>query len=206
MCGEREAMPLRPAMTSHQTRRARAEAKAFDERHLVALRPLKISKRGRQERFIFPELHDLVGTSFELCPDELRFLYRLLGGAGDQGLRRHNLWVYRADQKKLAGDFVIIDVSRPPRQVGALKIPRWEVFVLDLKMNGELRLDGGGAGNQLMNWAKAAAVAQHMTARRLRLLPDEPGERKRWHNITQPSRIWRMSGDRQCAIDFLCGA
>ncbi len=190
-------------MATSRTRAAHNKSAAsFDEDHLIHLRPVKVSTRTRQERFIFPELGDLVSTSFELCPDELNFANTLLGGDHNHGMRRHNLWVYRVDQKKFAGDFVIVDVSGQPQKVGQWLVPRWEVFVLDLKMNGALQLGGGGAGIQFQNWRQAAHTALLKAARSKGLMPNNQRDFVQWERHVRPKHVWRMVGDRREILDF----
>ena len=85
--------------------------------------------------------------SFAFKNDELPFARRV-------ERYKTNLWLYRTNQRRLCGDFVAVDMSEPRRR-------RRRVWVLELKRGARLRLGGGGAGNQLVNAAKAvAAVAR----------------------------------------------
>jgi hypothetical protein len=77
----------------------------------------------------------LLSERYALKSDEKPFVRELLR-------RKRNLWAFRCDQRRFAGDFVVVDMSdpRPER--------RW-VVVLDLKLGAPLVLGGGGAGVQL---------------------------------------------------------
>jgi len=78
--------------------------------------------------------------AFEFKNDERPFALALLR-------RKTNVWVYRANQRRFCGDFVVVDMSaRPARRV----------WVIDLKMGRAVKTGGGGAGVQLVN-AEAAA-------------------------------------------------
>ena len=189
-------------MTVPRVQSATRRRGVFSEDHLHHMRPLKISRGNRDERFIFPHLGELKGTSFELCADEVSFATRLLGGTGNHGLRRQNLWVYRTDQKKYAGDFVIVDVSRPPKKMGVLSVPAWDVFVLDLKMNTELQFGGRGGGFQLKDWEKAATAGFYASARASGILPEEGAGLGFWSRVARPACVWRLVGDRQQAVAF----
>lgn len=79
----------------------------------------------------------LFSERYALKSDEKPFVRELLS-------RKRNLWVYRCDQRRFAGDFVVVDMSEPRPE------HRW-VVVLDLKMGAPLVLGGGGAGVQLTN-------------------------------------------------------
>jgi hypothetical protein len=52
------------------------------------------------------------------------------------------MWAFRCEQRRFAGDFVVVDMSEPRPE------RRW-VVVLDLKLGAPLVLGGGGAGVQL---------------------------------------------------------
>jgi len=75
-------------------------------------------------------------AAFELTNDERRFVYALL--------RHPRFWLYRSNQRRFCGDFVVVDMS-------AAKPCRRSVWVIDLKRDGRLHLGGGGAGVQLTN-------------------------------------------------------
>ncbi len=86
--------------------------------------------------------------SFELHPRELRFAREIL-------LDRTQFWLWRTNQKQLAGDFALVDMSSPdPR--------RRPVWVIDLKLGAEVRFGGGGAGNQLSKAEAAVATLAAM--------------------------------------------
>jgi len=74
---------------------------------------------------------------WRLSSREKRFAVALL-------TRRTNLWLFRTDQKRRAGDFVVVDMSSPDPV-------RRRVWVVDLKCGAELKVGGGGAGMQLLN-------------------------------------------------------
>lgn len=79
----------------------------------------------------------LLSERYALKSDEKPFVRELLS-------RKRNLWVFRCDQRRFAGDFVVVDMSEPRPE-------RRRVVVLDLKMGAPLVLGGGGAGVQLTN-------------------------------------------------------
>ncbi len=189
-------------MAAIKCSKVRQRAASFCEDHLVHLRPLKVGSRNREERFVFPEVGDLKGTSFELCADEVSFVNGLIGGQANQGMRRHNLWLYRTDQQRNAGDFVLIDVSSPPRRIGPLQVPCWDVFILDLKMNGRFQLGGSGAGFQLNDWERAAESAITTTARTRGVLPEPHQGLGLWHRLVEPRCVWRIVGDRRDVLSF----
>lgn len=171
----------------------------FDLSHILHIKPIKRGKRA--ERFIFPEIREQRGTPFELCNDEERFVVDLLGDSRS-GLRKHNLWLYRTDQKKRAGDFVVIDTSGPTRTRNGVPTPLWDVFVLDLKMGAPLQLGGQGAGIQLLNWSRAARVAYLNAGFRCGVAPDDPRLRRRWRALCEPRSVWRLVGDRAELVAF----
>jgi hypothetical protein len=79
--------------------------------------------------------------NFLVNNDEARFAKELLR-------RRGNFWVYRTHQARFCGDFVLVDMSSP-------RPARRDVYVLDLKLGGRLKVGGGGAGVQFRNAALA---------------------------------------------------
>ena len=81
-----------------------------------------------------------------LSSREARFARSLLTGS------RTNLWLFRTDQKRRAGDFAVLDLSSPDPALRTL-------WVMDLKCGAPLTAGGGGAGNQLQN---AGLVAQYL--------------------------------------------
>lgn len=188
-------------MLSFKDKKIREQSASFSEEHLYLLRPFKILDRGQQERFILPDIRDLKGTPFELCADEVQFACGLLDTRKGSGMRKHNLWLFRSHQQKYAGDFVIVDVSSPPRRVGDLQLPRWEVFVLDLKRNARLQLGGGGAGIQLKHWEEAAQLAFRKTAQARQVYP-EGRDAGRWERLAKPKDIWRLVGSREEVLAF----
>ena len=74
---------------------------------------------------------------FEFKNDEKRFVKELL-------TRKANFWIFRCDQKRFCGDFVVVDMSSPDPA-------RRRICVLDLKQHAALRVGGGGAGVQFRN-------------------------------------------------------
>jgi hypothetical protein len=80
--------------------------------------------------------HELV-MAFEFGSDERDFSCELVA-------RKTNLWLFRTNQRRFCGDFVVVDMSCP------LPAAR-TVRVLDLKRGRPLRLGGGGAGCAFRN-------------------------------------------------------
>jgi len=78
-----------------------------------------------------------LGERYALKSDEKPFVKELLR-------RKRNMWVYRCDQRRFCGDFVVVDMSSPAPG-------RRRVVVLDLKLGAPLVLGGGGAGVQFAN-------------------------------------------------------
>jgi hypothetical protein len=60
--------------------------------------------------------------------DELEFARSLLA-------RRTNLWLYRTSQRAFAGDFIVVDVSSPPRRAALRR-----VVAIELKRGEPLRV------------------------------------------------------------------
>ena len=172
----------------------------LDRSHLRELRPIKVSQPGRNERFAVPHIKELQGTPFALCPDERQFVVSMVDGRRRQGLRKHNVVLFRPDQRKFAGDFVCVDVSAPPRNRGTLSLPSWDVFVIDLKMGARLQIGGGGAGIQFKNATAAAELAHKVLAER----QVGPGEsaRKGWQRFVTPRETWLLAGDRDEVLGF----
>jgi hypothetical protein len=96
---------------------------------------------------------------YALKSDEKPFLKELLR-------RKRNMWAFRCDQRRFAGDFVVVDMSEP--RPGR----RW-VVVMDLKLGAPLVLGGGGAGVQL---TQAQLAVDAVAARRGVLAPGVPYE------------------------------
>ncbi|MEL6179326.1 MAG: hypothetical protein AAFS10_10245 [Myxococcota bacterium] len=174
----------------------------FTEEHLALLKPLKIMDRGRQERFVLPDIKYLEGTPFALCADEIHFATAMVDTRVGSGLRKHNLWLYRTHQHKRAGDFILVDVSSPMRRLGDLRLPTWDMFILDLKMGGQLQFGGKGAGNQFMSWSRAIGAALRATAREHQAFPDDPKAQQRWARHAKPRTVWRLVGDRRELLTF----
>jgi len=173
---------------------------ALDVSHLRELRPMKVSRDGRHERFIVPEIRELTGTAFALCPDEVQFVTTMIDDHRRQGLRKHNVVLFRADQRKFCGDFVCVDVSSPPRRRGELCLPAWDVFVIDLKRGAPLQVNGGGAGVQFKNAALAADLAHRALAER-HVGPDQ-ATRRAWQRGLEPADVWTLVGDRDIILTF----
>ncbi|AKQ65041.1 hypothetical protein A176_001953 [Myxococcus hansupus] len=99
----------------------------------------------------------LLSERYALKSDEKPFVKELLG-------RKRNLWVFRCDQRRFAGDFVVVNMAEP-------RLTRRAVVVLDLKMGAPLVIGGGGAGMQLTH----AQDAVHGVASRPGVIsPDAP--------------------------------
>lgn len=99
----------------------------------------------------------LLSERYALKSDEKPFVRELLG-------RKRNLWVFRCDQRRFAGDFVVVDMSEP-------RPARRQVVVLDLKMGAPLVLGGGGAGIQL---TQAQLAVEAVAARKGLIAPGTP--------------------------------
>jgi hypothetical protein len=186
-------------MLSVKEQRLREESACFEARHLCALRPLRVFDKAGQERVLLPHIRELEGTPFELCADEERFAVALMDAHGRQGLRKHNLRLYRVHQKKAAGDFLLVDLSGRLRAQGGGWVAQWDAFVLDVKMNAPLKLGGGGAGVQLRLAPKAVQAALRLCA----------GERLGAELAGHPAlgalearRCWTLTGDRGELLAF----
>jgi hypothetical protein len=79
------------------------------------------------------DLAQLSGVNFQVPNVEKTFVLEILQ-------KKTNYHIYRINQKLLAGDYVIIDLTDTANLRG---------WVVELKSSG-------GAGNQLTNWQKAA--------------------------------------------------
>lgn len=99
----------------------------------------------------------LLSERYALKSDEKPFVRELLG-------RKRNLWVFRCDQRRFAGDFVVVDMAEP-------RPGRRHVVVLDLKMGAPLVLGGGGAGIQL---TRAQDAVDGVAARQGVITPGTP--------------------------------
>nr|BDT36084.1 hypothetical protein MFMH1_57530 [Myxococcus sp. MH1] len=99
----------------------------------------------------------LLSERYALKSNEKPFVKALLE-------RKRNLWVFRCDQRRFAGDFVVVDMAEP-------RPARRQVVVLDLKMGAPLVLGGGGAGVQL---AHARDAVEGVAARQDVIPPGPP--------------------------------
>lgn len=188
-------------MSSIKDRRSLASSSCFEAEHLQQLKPLRILNRSGGERFVFLEFKEIKGTPFALNADEERFVYGLLDTRERQGLRKHNLWVFRSHQQKFAGDFVVVDMSRPLKKQGRLLLPDWDVFVLDVKMNAPLKLGGGGAGIQFKLAKEAAQAALEHCAEQL-ISPKDRGGNLAWRRALSPRNTWLVTGSRDELLGF----
>jgi hypothetical protein len=109
---------------------------------------------------------------FEFRNDEKKFAKEVLE-------QKKNLWIFRTNQQKFCGDFIIIDMSSPIPEKRA-------IFVLDLKQNAQLKQGGGGAGIQFKN----AQLAVSELADKRRLIP-----------TNAPYEL--LSGDRKAILRYL---
>lgn len=169
--------------------------KRFTQGHLRALRPRTVQRRSGVQVEI-DNIRELRGTPFALCRDEIRFVYGLLAGPRWPGLRKHNLWVFRTHQQMFAADFVVVDVSGHRRALGELRLPDWDVFVLDLKMGQNL---GPGGGVQFRRARPAAAAALLVCADTL-IKPEHRSRRTMWLSMLRPRRTWSLKG---CTAEIL---
>jgi hypothetical protein len=115
----------------------------------------------------------LLSERYVLKSDEKPFVRELLR-------RKRNVWVFRCDQRRFAGDFVVVDMSEPRPE------RRW-VVVLDLKMGAPLVLGGGGAGVQL---TQAALAVEAVAARQGIIAP--------------AARYDLATGDKAAVLAWLC--
>lgn len=105
-------------------------AERFSLRELVAARP----GRGYEEALRLLE-------RFEVSGPERRFVVALLRA-------KTNLWLFRCNQRRFCGDFIVVDMSSATAQ------QRRRVYVLELKADEPIRRAGGV---QLANWREAIA-------------------------------------------------
>jgi len=109
---------------------------------------------------------------FAFKSDELPFARQLLA-------RKGNIWLFRSNQQRLCGDFVLVDMSSPDPS-------RRPVMVVDLKRGAPLREGGGGTSNQLANAHSAVErLAQHTEI------------------IPRNARYRLWTGDRSAALQHL---
>jgi len=98
-----------------------------------------------RQRSIGPIVRAALGTrasrelvmAFEFGSDERGFCLRL-------AIRKTNLWLFRSNQRRFCGDFVVVDMSCPVPEARRVR-------VIDLKRSRPLRLGGGGAGMAFRN-------------------------------------------------------
>ncbi|MCK6592621.1 MAG: hypothetical protein L6Q76_34125, partial [Polyangiaceae bacterium] len=115
----------------------------------IALRPSAVERRDGITVLVMrtfrPATADegLAVYAFELKNDERAFARELLG-------RKSNYWLFRSNQRRACGDFVVVDVSSPHPA-------RRRAFVIDLKQGAPVRVGGGGAGVQLRNAESAVS-------------------------------------------------
>lgn len=81
---------------------------------------------------------------FDMRSHERAFVKAVLG-------RRSNLWLFRTNQRKSCGDFVVVDMSSPRP---ALRT----AYVVELKLGARPRVGGGPVGVQLARAGEALAA------------------------------------------------
>ena len=86
---------------------------------------------------------------FALKQDERLFARELL-------YHKPHYWIFRGNQRRFCGDFVVVDMSCPV-------LRKRKVYVIDLKQNTPLKWGGGGAGIQFKNAARAVHMISEMT-------------------------------------------
>jgi hypothetical protein len=125
--------------------------------HTHLFRPNPVPRLVRFASFNNETTHRLV-RSFEFCNDEERFARELLRN-------KSQLWLYRCNQRKFCGDFVVINMSDPRPE-------HRQAWVLDLKFGADLCIGGGGAGIQLRNGHQALLeIAQNPSVLSDQILP-----------------------------------
>jgi hypothetical protein len=97
--------------------------------------------------------------AFEFGSDERGFCVALVA-------RKTNLWLFRTNQRRFCGDFVVVDMSCPVPESRS-------VHLIDLKRGRPLRLGGGGAGIAFRN---ARAAVEEVARRTGVVLPDQDAE------------------------------
>jgi len=70
--------------------------------------------------------------------------------------RATQMWLFRTNQRRFCGDFVVVDMSSPDPDAR-------RAWVIDLKRGARLKLGGGGAGVQLVNASGALAEIARCT-------------------------------------------
>ncbi len=114
-------------------------------------------------------------TAYRFQNDERAFARRLLR-------LKPNLWLFRCNQRRFCGDFVVVDMSSPEPE-------RRRVWVVELKRGAPLRVGGGGAGVQFQNASRAVAEVARRTGV---VAPDAAHD--------------RLSGDGWEILEHLLGA
>jgi hypothetical protein len=110
-------------------------------------------------------------SAYAFCNDEAAFARELLR-------KRSQLWLFRSNQRRFCGDFVVVDMSSPV-------VERRPAWVVDLKLGAPLRVGGGGAGIQLRNSDRALAE-----------IADVHGA------IAPPLAAERVTGDRREVLGY----
>jgi len=90
----------------------------------------------------------MVYAMFAFKSDEQAFVGSLL-------TQKQHYWVFRCNQQRFCGDFVVVDMSCPESK-------RRRIFVIEMKENTELKIDSG-AGIQLRNAAEAIEIIAQET-------------------------------------------
>ena len=90
----------------------------------------------------------ILNAMFDFKSDERAFARALLE-------QKPHLWVFRCNQQRFCGDFILIDMSCPD-------IEGRRVLALEMKERGRLKV-GSGAGFQLRNAARAVAAISRET-------------------------------------------
>jgi hypothetical protein len=111
-------------------------------------------------------------AAFAFVNDEALFAKELL-------VRAPQMWLFRTNQRRFSGDFVVVDMSSPV-------VDKRRSWVLDLKRGAPLRLGGGGAGIQLKNAPFALAEIAATTG-----------------VLEAPVRAERVVGDRRAVLRHL---
>jgi hypothetical protein len=93
--------------------------------------------------------------------------------------RATQMWLFRSNQRRFCGDFVVVDMSSPIAESR-------RAWVIDLKRGAPLKLGGGGAGVQLVNAPTVLAEIAHRTG----VLSGSP-------------RAEKVTGDRRAVLRHL---
>jgi hypothetical protein len=111
-------------------------------------------------------------AAYEFRNDERIFARELL-------TRATQMWLFRSNQRRFCGDFVVVDMSSPIAESR-------RAWVIDLKRGAPLKLGGGGAGVQLVNAATALAEIAHRTG-----------------VLSRTPRAEKVTGDRRAVLRHL---